>query len=376
MMQNGHHIISETVVSAVSEFKPDATCAMAVGGNLIYIPQCIFGLINLPISGICGAKFDHAPMADLDGSPGGSSDLRNITVIVACLAMLIGMPPSSARAADGEPKAEQSFTPKRAKAADTRKTQRPFRDCPDCPEMVVIPDGGFTMGAVDSEDGRDGTEGPRHQVSVPSFGLGKYPVTFDQWDACVADGGCSHYRPDDRGWGRGDRPVINVNWDNMQSYVGWLNRKVARLHEDAARGEGGPYRLPSEAEWEYAARAGTQTARPWGQEIGNRQATCNGCGSQWDNARTAPVGSFPPNGWGLFDMLGNVWQWTADCWNDGYSGAPANGSAWTAGDCRARVVRGGSWNSNTGYIRSARRDRDETRDRDDASGFRVARSFP
>ncbi len=134
-------------------------------------------------------------------------------------------------------------------------------------------------------------------------------------------------------WGRGNRPVVNVTWDDATAYAQWLS---------AVTGES--YRLPSEAEWEYAARAGTETAYSWGDELGTNKANCDGCGSRWDDdEETAPVGSFAPNAWGLHDMHGNVWEWTGNCWNEGYAGAPADGSAWTDGHCGRRVVRGGSY---------------------------------
>src|SRR5262249_17947659 len=150
------------------------------------------------------------------------------------------------------------------------------------------------------------------------------------WDACSAYGNCDQIS--DNGWGRGPQPVINVTWDDANRYVSWLSR-ITGKH----------YRLLSEAEYEYAARAGTSTAYPWGNDIGKNQANCNGCGSMWDNKQPAPVGSFASNDFGLYDMVGNVGQWVEDCFHPNYEGAPTNGSAWTTGDCRRRVVRGGSW---------------------------------
>ncbi len=155
--------------------------------------------------------------------------------------------------------------------------------------------------------------------------MARYEVTFEQWEACVAAGGCSHM-PEDRNWGRGKRPVINVNWYSVQEYVGWLSQRTGKS-----------YRLLSEAEWEYAARGGAG-----GQVFGEGNANCDGCGSRWDNKQTAPVGSFQPNGFGLHDMQGNVWEWTQDCWNMTYTGAPSDGSAWTSGQCFRRVLKGGS----------------------------------
>ena len=240
-----------------------------------------------------------------------------------------------------------------------------FRDCALCPAMVVLPAGGFDMGSPPDEVGRAADEGPVHRVEIARpFALGRYEVTFAEWDACVAAGGC-RYRPDDNGWGRGDRPVINVSWHDAREYTDWLSKLT-----------GQPYRLPSEAEWEYAARAGTTTARPWGVEIGDGQANCHGCGGDWDGARTAPVGSFAANGFGLHDMLGNVWEDTADCWHGDYRGAPPDGSAWQTGDCQRRVMRGGGWAVRPSYVRSANRHGGYADRRDSAyGGFRVARAI-
>ena len=233
------------------------------------------------------------------------------------------------------------------------------RDCPECPEMVVVPAGTYRMG--------DDTWGPIHEVTIGApFAVGRYEVTFAEWDACARDGGCPRGEgiAEDRGWGRGRRPVIKVSWDDAQRYVQWLSRKTGKA-----------YRLPSESEWEYAARAGTQTVYSWGDEIGVNRANCRGCGSQWDGDGTAPVGSFGANAWGLHDMHGNVFEWVEDCWNSSYAGAPADGSAWLAGDCTGRVLRGGSWSDEPSYLRAADRVWDSTGIRDDFNGFRVARTL-
>jgi formylglycine-generating enzyme required for sulfatase activity len=170
-----------------------------------------------------------------------------------------------------------------------------------------------------------------------------------------------------------------LSWGAAQAYVGWLNGKVRSRVAASAKGEG-PYRLPSEAEWEYAARAGTTTERWWGAAIGKGNANCNGCGSLWDDKIIAPVGSFGPNPFGLYDMLGNVWQWVADCWNESYVGAPGDGRSWTTGDCRRHVLRGGSWMNLPVFVRSAARSRDDGAgqyfDAASNAGFRVARTLP
>ncbi len=222
-------------------------------------------------------------------------------------------------------------------------------------EMVSVPAGTFRMG--DLSGAGDDDELPVRSVTVPAFRLGKYEVTFGEWDACVADGGCEDY-----GWGHGIWPVRAVSWYEVQSFIDWLNQKT-----------GSNYRLPTEAEWEYAARAGTTTEYSWGDDIGSNRANCSNdyCGDSWDY--TAPVGSFPANPWGLHDMHGNVDEWVQDCWNDNYEGAPTDGSAWTSGDCSLRVVRGGSWDLNAWALRSAARFWYGRAGRNaDALGFRLA----
>ncbi len=209
-------------------------------------------------------------------------------------------------------------------------------------------------------------------MTVESFAIGTHEVTFREWDACVTDGGCT-YRIDDRSWGRDDRPVISVNWDDAQQYSRWLS---ARTYNN--------YRLPTEAEWEYAARAGTTTPYPWGVKASHEYANygkddcCEGLAQGRDKwaDETAPVGQFPPNKFGLYDMHGNIDEWVADCWNDNYKGAPADGRAWTAGDCSiARVLRGGSWLDTPEHLRSARRYGGSSTARFYGNGFRVARTL-
>ena len=220
------------------------------------------------------------------------------------------------------------------------------------------------MGCI-NDDGECTTDyRPVHTVHVPRFALSKYEVTFAQWDACLDAGGCNDYRPHDRGWGRGNLPVMRIRWSDAQAYVEWLSQQT-----------GEQYRLPSESEWEYAARAGTETKYHWGDRIGRNRANCDGCGSQWDGSRTAPVGSFSPNAWGLHDMHGNVLEWTADCSNRGYAGAPTDGSAWLSGDCSGRVARSGGWDSDPRFIRAAFRSRADPGFIVDVMGFRVALSL-
>jgi formylglycine-generating enzyme required for sulfatase activity len=236
------------------------------------------------------------------------------------------------------------------------------------PPMVAIPAGSFTMGSPSSESERSSDEGPQRSVTVAAFEMAKHEVTFDEWDACVADGGCEEW-PDDRGWGRGKRPVINVSWDDAQQYLTWINKKTGKT-----------YRLPSEAEWEYAARAGTTTRFNTGDCITTDQANfdgnnpAQGCRKGEYRQQTLPVGSLATNAWGLYDMHGNVWEWTQDCWKDTYSGAPSDGLARSDGDCSRRAQRGGSWYSYGWSARSADRN-GYTRDaRHNSLGFRLSRS--
>lgn len=238
-----------------------------------------------------------------------------------------------------------------------------FRDGDALPEMLVIPDGRFEMGSLPKEEGRFDDEGRRHTVTIAqAFALGKYAVTFDEWDAFAAATGAP--QPDDESWGRGRRPVINVSWDDAQSYAAWLSKNTGKT-----------YRLPSEAEWEYAARAGSQTRYPWGDAAGKNQANFDGSGSHWSNKQTAPVGSFAANRFGLHDMIGNVWEWAQDCWNESYGGAPDDGQAWEAGDCLRRVVRGGSWSSSPQVARVANRYWYGPAFRSSILGFRLARTL-
>jgi formylglycine-generating enzyme required for sulfatase activity len=247
------------------------------------------------------------------------------------------------------------------------KPMASFRECAKgCPEMIVVPAGSFRMGSPVTENGHYVDEGPEHRVVLANpIAVSKFLMTFAEWDACVSAGGCPQGdRADDVGWGRGTRPVIFVSWHDAQLHVAWLSRMTGK-----------PYRLLSEAEWEYATRAGSTTAFPWGEEIGKNNANCNGCGGQWDNRQTSPTGSFKPNAFGLHDAVGNVWQWVQDCYHDNYSGAPVDGSAWTSGDCGRRVVRGGSWNGNPQDLRSANRGRDPADSRDNDVGFRIGRTL-
>ncbi len=220
------------------------------------------------------------------------------------------------------------------------------------------------MGSPSHETVRD-DEVPVHRVRIPeSFAVGVYEVTFAEWAACRRGGGCTH-DPGDLGWGRGERPVVHVSWSDAKEYVRWLSGET-----------GAGYRLLSESEWEYVARAGTSSRYWWGDGVGRNRANCDGCGSRWDDEETSPVGSFSANGFGLHDVHGNVWEWVEDCWHDDYEGAPSDGRAWaTGGDCDRRVLRGGSWLNIPRLLRSAYRFRNAAGNRSDLIGFRIARTL-
>jgi formylglycine-generating enzyme required for sulfatase activity len=229
-------------------------------------------------------------------------------------------------------------------AAEERalKPKDVFRECDNCPEMVVAPAGSFTMGSPPDEPGRDAGEAQVHVAIARPFAVGKFAVTFDQWDACVADDGCSN------GQGRGNRPVINVNRDDAKAYVAWLSGKTGKT-----------YHLLSDAEREYVTRAGTTTPFWWGSSIAPNQANYNGNYAYADGSKgefrnqTVPVDSFAANPWGLFNVHGNVWEWTEDCWNESNQGNPGNGNTRTTGDCSRHVARGGSWYGTPQYLRAA-----------------------
>lgn len=247
-----------------------------------------------------------------------------------------------------------------------------FRDCTGCPEMIVIRGGSFTMGSPSDEAGR-ADERPQHQVSIRMFAVAKYETTFDEWGACVRSGGCDGYTPRNHpSWGRENLPVVGVSWNDAKSFLHWIGQQ-----------SGKSYRLLTEAEWEYAARAGTTSPFSTGDTITPEQANFDGRFIFSENGRYDPkgtfrgmpvrVGSFSANAWGLFDMHGNVGEWTEDCHKESYDYAPLNGSAVTTGDCLYRVIRGGSWTNLPQDVRSAKRSKSSPSAR--SWGFRVARTI-
>jgi formylglycine-generating enzyme required for sulfatase activity len=225
-------------------------------------------------------------------------------------------------------------------------------------DFVPVPSGKFRMGDLSKHGDED--ERPEHTVEVVGFRMGRHEVTFEQYDAfCEATG---RQPPDDRGWGRGRRPVINVSWQDANEFIGWLSEQT-----------GQQFRLPTEAEWEYAARAGSATDYWWGDEFSPDFANAAGTGGRDRWTTTAPVGEFPSNAFGLYDMSGNVREWVQDCWIPDYAGRPKTAAARTGGDCTKRVVRGGAWNLGPGWQRSANRDFDDQLYRFVDRGFRLAR---
>jgi formylglycine-generating enzyme required for sulfatase activity len=255
-----------------------------------------------------------------------------------------------------------------------------FTDCSGCPRMVWIPSGSFTMGSPPGEHGRGSDEEPQHPVAINyALAVGKYDVTRDEYALFATETN----RPDqpacetfhnssnvpNASWRdphfpqSGSDPVVCVSWGDAMAYTQWLSSK-----------SGHHYRLLSESEFEYAARAGTTTAYYWGDAVGSNQANCDGCGSRWSNTQTSPAGSFRPNRFGLYDMLGNAAQWTLDCYHPNYLGAPTDGAAWQSDNCTERVARGGNWFLSPSIIRAASREKYKIDYRYNTRGFRVART--
>ncbi|MBI2275941.1 MAG: SUMF1/EgtB/PvdO family nonheme iron enzyme [Dechloromonas sp.] len=231
------------------------------------------------------------------------------------------------------------------------------KDCPVCPALIVLPRGAFTMG--NSQD--DPSEKPAHQVSINEpFAIGKYEVTVEQWNACAMADACPRIAT--VAGAANNAPVRDVSWDDAKKYVSWLSKL-----------SGKSFRLPTEAEWEYAARGGTTTRYWWGDQMRPGNANCKGCGEPWQQQEPAKVGSFAANSFGAHDMNGSVWEWVADCWHNSYHGAPANGLAWNEPNCTVRVIRGGSWRDGASYMLSSTRFKYDGNVRNSQNGFRVAR---
>ena len=299
---------------------------------------------------------------------------RAVAALLAGAALLIGC--DTVQAAETGASARSAYTPCPGPPAPTSLVAGTIlKDCEDSPELVVIPGGSFDMGDT-LGNGYD-YEKPVHRVKVDAFLIGRYEVTVGEWRACVAAAACppagAAQDPDPR------HPVSLVSWDEAQLYLAWLGRRAGRS-----------YRLPSEAEWEYAARAGGQTQYTWGNtetsicqhanilDLSGHKAHPSwtwyaGCDD--GHAEAAPVGSFPPNAWGLHDMIGNVWEWVADCWHGNYEGAPDTARPWLEDACSKHVNRGGGWGNHARTARVSTRDGDIHSAHSDGLGFRVARSI-
>ncbi len=251
-----------------------------------------------------------------------------------------------------------SLTVSKGLAEEHFKPGSTFRDCPTCPEMVVVPEGRFMMGST----GGRFDEKPVHQVTIAKpFAIGKYEVMWDEWEACVAEATCDNgpvtKSGGDNGWGKGRRPVIEVSWHDAGKYVAWLNSKVPGM----------PYRLLSEAEWEYAARAGTTTQYHWGDALDLSKAN--------NSNKMVPVGRYAPNGFGLYDMHGNVLEWVQDCYKESYDGAPTDGRPVSGKPDCLRVLRSGAWSYGSRVLRAANRYGTAPVDRMNIVGFRVAKTL-
>ena len=254
-------------------------------------------------------------------------------------------PPQTPPAPAAPPATKQATLP----ATSPAQQMRPIVE----PEMNLLRGGAFIMGSND-----DATEKPVHQVTIKPFAISRYPVSIREWNQCAAAKSCAFTAT-----GNDDAPVTNVSWTDAKQFAAWLTEATHKS-----------YRLPSEAEWEYAARGGTQTRYWWGDEFQKGMANCKNCADVAGAEQPIKVGSFKPNPFGLYDMGGSVDQWVEDCWHKSYHGAPLDGSAWTEADCGSHVIRSGSWKNDSRYVRSANRDSYDTNVRYPTHGFRVALS--
>ncbi|AFT88612.1 SUMF1/EgtB/PvdO family nonheme iron enzyme [Paraburkholderia phenoliruptrix] len=264
-------------------------------------------------------------------------------------------PPAASTAAPAAPPVSAAAQKPAAHAPSAGES----RDCATCPVMIALPAGSFSMGS----NSDDPSEKPVHHVTIGApFAIGKYEVTVEQWNACVAANACPKLTPETNT--NKAAPARDLSWDDAQQYVKWLTKTTGK-----------PYRLPTEAEWEYAVRGGTSTAYWWGDQMRKGNANCKDCGEPWHKEGPEAVGSFAPNPYGLYDMNGSVWEWTADCWHNSYQSAPADGRAWDSPGCDMRVIRGGSWREGGGYMLSATRFKYSAGVRQSQDGFRVVKDL-
>ena len=312
----------------------------------------------IPESGLPGQMAATAPRPALP--PASPATIPGLPPAPAPVETPVSVPAQPASPASASPQpAPPSAAPSQVAVVAPPPSRPPepgtaFRDCAGCPEMVRLAGGSFRMGSDE-----DPSEKPVRTVRVEPFALGRYPVTVGEWNRCVAAKACAVAAP-----GEDSAPVRNVSWTDAQQYVAWLKQTT-----------GQEYRLPTEAEWEYAARGGTASRYWWGERVVAKMANCRGCTEPYDPRQPVNVGSFPPNPFGLHDLTGGVAQWVADCWHPDYQGAASDGSARTAPNCREHVLRGGSWRNDASYARSASRTYYDTGIRYPAHGFRVARSY-
>jgi formylglycine-generating enzyme required for sulfatase activity/class 3 adenylate cyclase len=266
--------------------------------------------------------------------------------------------PAAAPATVENPKGSSlASAPAQAPTEGAKESSSPATVLPTAqpiPEMVSIPGGTFSMGSDD-----DPSEKPVHHVLIKSFAISKFPVTVREWNACVAAKSCSYAAT-----GENDTPVTNLSWTDTQQFVQWLSNVTQK-----------PFRLPTESEWEYAARGGTKGKFWWGDKLENDMANCKGCNEPYESSQPLKVGSFKPNPFGLYDMGGNINQWVADCWHKNYQGAPSDGSAWVESDCPSYVIRSGSWKNDPSYVRPSNRDHYDANVRYPTHGLRVARTL-
>jgi formylglycine-generating enzyme required for sulfatase activity len=297
---------------------------------------------------------EEAPLRRAANVEGFMMAASRLAVVLTALALLpVNVSAQPARTAEPPaqifPAGVHPLTPERERAL---KPKDSFKECDACPEMVVVPKGTFMMGTPPKEEGRFDDEFPLHKVTIAQpFAVGRFKISFDEWDACLADGGCGGNRGDDNHFGRGRLPAHGISFEAAKSYLAWLSKKVGRT-----------YRLPSEAEREYFTRAGTTTAFWFGKTISAKDANYYASityagGPRGEDAKAPkPVDAYAPNRFGLYQVHGNGWEWTEDCYNKRLTqDTPTNGSAWLEGDCNKRIVRGGPWNWHAYMLRSGHR---------------------
>lgn len=345
--------IGEPVAPSAGEVVEPAVPATASGAGGLPSAEgsAPTGLEETPVSEVAPERppvEEVAPAATMVAEPTPTYPVETVTSEVG------GEEPEEGT---GQATPELAPPPAKSRTADDRI----FRDCPKCPEMVRIPAGRFTMGSSNG----DVSERPTRAVVFDEpYAIGRYEVSVEEWNACVEDGGCA-YRPSIADTPAEETAVRNVSWTDAREYVEWLKSHTGKA-----------YRLPTEAEWEYAARAGTTTRFWWGDDVGQGNADCRDCGGAWQRRSPAPIGSMPANDFGLFDTSGGVWEWVSDCWHPSFVGAPVDGSSWEKDDCRVRVLRGGSWRNDANYARSASRFKYDADVRYLVNGLRVARDLP